>query len=68
MICQKKVYERGTFFMKNGTVDKYKMVRIGPRGGASPYKNLLSTPLGFSVNRVYSLLDWKPLKAYEGWQ
>ena len=40
-ICQEKVYERGTFFVKNCI---WRNKGVGPRGGASPYKNLSSTP------------------------
>ena len=36
-----KVYERGTFSIKNGIL---KGSRVGPWGGASPYKNLSSSP------------------------
>ena len=42
-ICQWKVYERGTFFKaKRG-------IGVEPRGGACPYKHLLSTPRGFEM-------------------
>ena len=37
-ICQRKVYERGTFSVKNGSV------RAWTRGGASKYKPFLRTP------------------------
>ena len=40
-ICQEKVYERGTFFVKNCI---WRNKGVGPRGGASPYKNFSSTP------------------------
>ena len=48
-ICQQKVYERGTFIVKSGI---YKEQGVGPRGGATPYKHLLSIPLPPGQNRT----------------
>ena len=42
-ICQYKVYERDTFFVKNGSYI-LEGQEVGPPGGDSPYRNLLSTP------------------------
>ena len=45
-------YAEGVLCAKNG-ISKGK--GVGPRGGASPYKNLLSTlspPLGIATNNV----------------
>ena len=49
-VCQWKAYERGTFFVKKS------IKGVGPRGGASPYKHLLS-PLRVGYRGFLETLD-----------